>query len=134
MSPPVRAGLTALGITVAVGLIVAGFRIAETDEAVTLPPEVQSITPAVGSLIRPQGHITIDLADAYTGVLSLDGVEIPEDQVQRTVELGRISFRPGPTGDMERFEVGEHRVTVEYWRRTETRADSSSFSWAFRVG
>ena len=36
-------------------------------------------------------------------------MEIPEDQLDRVVELGQISFRPGPGKEIATFAAGRER-------------------------
>jgi hypothetical protein len=101
----------------------------------TLPSTIDSITPAAGELIRLQDTIGADLRDDLTGVLLLDGVEIPEDQLERVVPLAVVTFRPGTDQDLESFEAGEHTLTVLYWEQGKPRpAKPDSYSWSFRAG
>lgn len=133
MSPYVRSGLMAVGIAAAVGLVVTGFLVAESGET-ELPGAVERIVPADGALISPQGDVGADLADDHTGVLFVDGHEIPLDQLTVVEPLGQIFFSPGPGRDLASFEAGTHTVSVVYWRRQQTRDDASTFTWEFRVG
>lgn len=132
--PYVRSGLTAVAVTAAIGLLVLAFRVAETADDVQLPPGVESVDPAPGSIMRPQGDVSADLDAHLTGVLLLDGREVPEDQLDRVQPLGQVSFQPGPAKDVELFDPGEHTATVVFWDETEGRDRSRSFTWKFRVG
>jgi hypothetical protein len=101
----------------------------------TLPSAVDSVTPAPGELVRLQDTIGADLRDDLTGVLVLDGAEIPEDQLERVIPLAQVSFRPGPDQDLASFEAGEHTLVVLYWPQGKPRpARPSSYSWSFRAG
>lgn len=118
----------ALGISLAV--IAMGFDSVQ----VTLPDEVQQVFPAPNSIALPQAAIGVDLDDAYTGVLILDGVELPEDQYVRILELGQLQWMPGDGREFEELDAISHSVTVEYWLRTETReAGSQRFHWTFQT-
>jgi hypothetical protein len=99
-----------------------------------LPDTVQSITPESGELTGLVDDVTVDLADDLTGVLVIDGVEIPEDQLDRVRELGIITFRPGPGKDLTRFRAGDNTVVVKYWDQAKDRpANPGQFSWSFRA-
>jgi hypothetical protein len=99
-----------------------------------LPATIESISPERGELTGLIDDVTVDLDDRYTGVLELDGVEIPEDQLDRIVQLGVISFRPGPGKEFTRFQTGENTVVVRYWLRTDPRpANPAVFSWRFQA-
>ena len=133
MHPFVRSGLMALGIVVALTLVVLGFA-GRVDEQVKLPRGIERVVPSVGALVRPQEEIGVDLANDRTGVLVLDGAEIPEDQLTRVDPLGQVFFRPGTDKDLDRFEAGNHRVTVLFWPKAATRDSAETFSWRFQVG
>lgn len=98
------------------------------------PRAIQSLTPERGALIQPQDDVGVDLVDTYTGVIKIDGVEIPEDQLTRIVPLGRVSFRPGPGREFARWGPGTHTAVVVYWPQNKTRKSSGSYAWQFKVG
>ena len=101
---------------------------------VELPTDIESISPENGALAGLVDDVTVDLRDSYTGVLVIDGVEIPEDQLSRVEELGIITFRPGPGKEITRFRAGENTVDVLYWSRTKERpAEPFRYSWRFRA-
>src|SRR3954451_1656301 len=75
---------------------------------VELPSDIESISPANGALAGLVDDVTVDLADNLTGVLVIDGREIPEDQLDRIAELGVITFRPGPDKEIPHYIAGEN--------------------------
>jgi hypothetical protein len=101
-----------------------------------LPRGIESISPERGELTGLVDTITVDLRDDMTGVLVVDGVEIPEDQLERVVGLQQVIFRPGPGKDITRFRAGDNTVVVKYWqgRLQDRPANPSSFGWTFRAG
>ena len=104
-------------------------------EGRTLPSTVESLSPKPGELTRPQDTITADLRDDLTGVLVIDGAEVPEDQLDRIVPLAQVSFRPGPSKSLEKFGPGQHSVAVYYWPQGKERpAKPGVYSWSFRSG
>ncbi len=106
-----------------------------TETGRTLPSTVESVFPEPGSLARLQDTIVVDLRDDLTGVLLIDGAEVPEDQMDRVVPLAQVSFRPGEDHDLVRFEPGEHAVTVQYWKQGKPRpSQPGTYSWSFRAG
>ena len=100
-----------------------------------LPNDVESIAPERGELTGLVDTVSVDLRDDMTGVLVIDGVEIPEDQLERVVGLQVVSFRPGPGQEIPRFRAGDNTVVVEYWRgRLQDRpANPYTFGWTFRA-
>jgi len=109
-----------------------------TPGASSLPTFVESIHPNSGELTGLVDDVTIDLNDTLTGDMALNGRVIPEDQLDRTPELGIISFRPGKGKDFERLPSGENSVVVYAWPRTAARPEPLDkaplrYSWTFRA-
>jgi hypothetical protein len=127
-----------VAVVVVVVLNLAVVALSESDTSPggrTLPSAIDSVTPAPGELIRLQDTIGADLRDDLTGVLVLDGAEIPEDQLERVIPLAQVTFRPGPGQDLEKLEPGEHTLVVLYWPQGKPRpADPNAYSWSFRAG
>ena len=98
------------------------------------PAAVESVTPAGGDLDLRQTTISADLAPGYTGYLTWDGIEIPEDDLQRVDALNTVTLRPGPDSDYRVLQPGPHCAGVVYWQVGRSRdEDSSSFRWCFRL-
>lgn len=134
---PWRVATVVVALLAAVNLGIFVLARSDTSRETTtgLPFAIASLQPRPGELIRPQDTITAQLRTGLTGVLVLDGQEIPEDQVDRVPELGEVSFRPGAGKDLRQFPPGTHSVVVEYWVQTKPRpAHPGSFAWTFRVG
>ena len=51
-------------------------------DAESLPSEVQGATPDPGSVALPQDVVSVDLRDDLTGELWIDGLPIPDDQLE----------------------------------------------------
>jgi hypothetical protein len=100
-----------------------------------LPADIESVNPAPGELTGLIDTVAVDLADRYSGVLVIDGVEIPEDELERVVGIQTVSFRPGPGKAISRFRAGVNVVVVKYWNgRVQDRpARPFSYSWQFRA-
>jgi hypothetical protein len=129
----IRIGIVVAILTLGAALLVVVTR-TKSDAIPTLPDAVESVSPSPNALADPKAQLGANLNDAYTGVLQFDGVEIPEDQLARIVELGEVTFDPGDGREFTKFDAGQHTVTVIYWHQTETReSDAHTFSWRFRV-
>jgi hypothetical protein len=100
-----------------------------------LPNDIESINPERGELTGLVDTISVDLGDGMTGVLVVDGIEIPEDQLDRVVGLQIVSFRPGPGKEIPRFRAGDNTVVVKYWpgRLQDRPANPFTFGWSFRA-
>jgi hypothetical protein len=121
----------------AVGLLgIVVLRTADTsNKGQHFPIAIDDVTPEPGNLAAPSDTVVADLSNDLTGVLKINGAEVPEDQTDRVVELGEISFRPGADKDIVRFPPGEVVVEVLYWPRSEKRPKHpQEFAWSFNVG
>ena len=101
-----------------------------------LPNDIESISPERGELTGLVDTVSVNLHDDMSGVLVVDGIEIPEDQLDRVVGLQIINFRPGPGKEIPRFRAGDNTVVVKYWqgRLQDRPANPYSFGWTFRRG
>ena len=109
----------ALGAIVYAGTLGTGSEeIRRTDEA------VERLVPEDGSPVAVrQAEVGVDLAPGWTGVLKINGIEIPEDQLRRVEAQNEVYFQPGTIV-----------VEAEIWRSaSETRADARTVTWRFGV-
>ena len=78
-----------------------------------LPATVESVSPVPGSIAGPIDTITVDLDDSLTGVLLIkirgSYVEIPEDQLDRVVELGTAQLPARPRQGDHHLPAGRER-------------------------
>jgi hypothetical protein len=139
--PPIFQHPWRLAITAGVLLIVLNLGILLFSQSDTrrqgrnYPNAVEVVDPAPGEIIRVADTVTADLRNDLTGVLLIDGAEVPEDQTERVAPLGQISFRPGPSKDLTKFSPGPHTATVLYWEQGKARPKKpGAFSWSFRAG
>lgn len=112
-------------------------------------PAVVRRTPDPGSHVVRQSSVGVQLLPGYDGRLTIDGVTIPEDQLDGVVlpgdanydpELGirpntrnRVFFTPGPDKAVDEYRTGEVQVTARFWRIADGESASRSISWAFFV-
>jgi hypothetical protein len=98
-----------------------------------LPNEIEAVSPEPAAVADRRIAITADLRDDLTGVLVIDNVRIPEDQLD-PISQGIITFRPGPDRTFNEFEAGVHTVQVLYWPADEPEPETpGSFGWTFRA-
>jgi hypothetical protein len=94
---------------------------------------IVAVYPDVGDLDLRQTRIGVQINPAWTGVLQVDGHEIPDDQVERVVGLNQIFYTPGPGKETGALAPGQHCATAVVWRITETRDQSHPYTWCFNV-
>ena len=160
-SSPLRrllmAGLVVLGL----GGFVFAFTLGGDDGTPTATDAaIENRIPAPDSQVLSQSTVEVDLAPGWTGVLQVNGVEIPADQLNCVDDCDRPLCTPGapaapaasvpgcrPAGDPQNrvyFVPGEGKVieelptgpvvaTATFWLQTESRDTARTASWAFKV-
>lgn len=149
--------LASFGIALGIVAVVVGFRVAVTgSEQLGLPDGIESLNPVRGATqVLQQTAVFVDLAEGYTGVLVVDGVELPTisldaigiQPVGGTSDPGgqvslpaatiyepgnaTLTFEPSDDAPISTFETGRHEVTVVYWKIEDGRNASRSFRWDF---
>ncbi|MAT06950.1 MAG: hypothetical protein CL424_18105 [Acidimicrobiaceae bacterium] len=147
--------IVSLVIGVGLALVTRGLMIGVTgDDRAGLPPLIEEVNPVPqAEQALSQTSVFVDLASGYTGVLVIDGVELPTVDVSAVaddeVEPGQqvslpaatvyepgnatLSFTPTEAAAITEFDEGEHQVTVLYWALDETPQQARRFTWTFNV-
>jgi hypothetical protein len=143
------------GIALGLVLIIMGFGAATTGrESLGYPDAITSVSPAPNDRqVLATTEISVDLEDGYRARLTLDGIDIPtndlEDVAGRVPEPGQqvdipptaiydqgnslIRFQPADGAVIERYETGIHDVTVTFWKIVDGEESARSYSWRFEV-
>jgi hypothetical protein len=119
----------------------AGFFFAGTQRRAETPVSVRDraverLIPADGSPVAVrQAPIGIDLTPGYRGILIINGLEIPEDELDRNDPLSQVMFQPGAGKSIEELPPGPVTVTAVIWNPIdgETRDEGRTVRWSFRV-
>ncbi len=94
---------------------------------------VQVLPEADGTALR-QSRIFAQLAADYTGILVVDGTEIPEDQLDRREGLNTVAYTPGPGTETGALKPGQKCAVVVYWPASSSREVSSqNYTWCWQV-
>jgi hypothetical protein len=96
------------------------------------PSIVEGYSPANGSTVLRQTDIQIDLPVNYSITMVIDGVGIPEDEINATPETGRFVWRPSDETIIPEFNPGIHTVWVR-WDTVRGLPDPGEWTWSFRV-
>jgi hypothetical protein len=154
-SPKLRRVIPSAAI--GLGLALAGVGVAASvtgSEEQDLPPQIEDISPVRNATqVLSQAQIFVDLADGYTGVLTVNGVEIPTydpnsqnrplpkpgQQItlppETIFEPGNYTLTFSPTDDalVTELRTGVNVVSVRYWRIVDGEDFAKSFTWQFEV-
>lgn len=147
--------LVAVGLFLFIYALTLG-RSGGQDVAVT-SSAVENRIPTPGAQVLRQASIEIDLATGWTGILQVNGVEIPEDQLNCIDDCdlprcstdpsagprrgcrpaidpqNRVYFVPGDAKVLTTLPTGPACVNAVIWRLTESRAEGRDVSWCFQV-
>lgn len=98
-----------------------------------------------------QTEVRAELISGYEGNLTVNGVPIPEDQLEGSIDpdsvspeelrrygirpnnRNRVSFKPGPGKAVESLPQGEVTVTVSWSKDRQPGVETGSFTWTFTV-
>ena len=95
---------------------------------------VENLLPRRNAQVPQQSNVGIDLMTGWDGVLVINGVMIPEDQLQVTPEIGLIEFTPGDGKAVEALEPGQNCVSAVIWKIADGRGVSDrTIPWCFDV-
>lgn len=114
----------------AVAVIALGVLFNRDGEAVDIPPPIEAVQPAPGSIIIRQGVVEVDLEIGYEATIYVDGFPVNPQFVAAT---GVYTWAPNPTDPvMNEWTPGEHRVRVEWFKITGV-PEAGAFEWTFRA-
>ena len=122
-------------VVVAIGGIVLSFSLFKEDTSTPTVRDtaITSFQPPTGAHVLRQGLIAYELDPAYTGVLFVDGLEVPSEQLEPTSLTNQLGYVPTKDKITGVLKPGKHTATAEFWLRSKTRDYSRSFSWSFFV-
>lgn len=119
-------------LLVAVGAVVTLFR-RDGDSGGT--PEAQVIErliPGEGDSTIAQAAVGIDLITGWDASLTINQVPIPDDQLQKTLDLGQITFDPGEGKVIEALNGQQQNcATATYWQLATGPEQSFTRTWCF---
>jgi hypothetical protein len=93
--------------------------------------ELQAPTPE--SNVLSQAQLLIDLTTNYDASFVINGVTIPDDQLQKRPELNQVIFNPGPGKVVEKFPAGRNCVEADIFRIDGAQEAVPPARWCFNV-
>ena len=97
------------------------------------PRAVRTVSPLPASLQLRQTEIFVELAPEYTGTLAVNGIPIPDDQLDVIEGLNRYSFTPGAEKEIEELPPGRACAVVTYTSVAAAAQSSGNYRWCFNV-
>jgi hypothetical protein len=110
-----------------------------------------SLTPNDGAQAPRQTEVGADLGVGYDGRLTINGIEIPEEQMVgardpalvspkdleqnglRGSNPNQVYFKPGPGKVIEEFEPGTIDIVLRYFKDGQPGVGAGTVSWSIKV-
>ena len=94
---------------------------------------VEHLIPRPGDEVLRQAELGIDLAPGWEGALSLNGVDIPTEELRLVPQQNQVFFTPGEGKAVERLLAGPNCASVTAWRSSLGRgtAEDQIITWCF---
>lgn len=144
--------LSIAALLVAAAIFAYGCNVGESADDATANAAIVEQYPAPGGRALRQTEVGATLALGFDGRLTVNGVAIPEEQMEGALdpddpanrstieEFGlrmnnrhRVVFRPGPGKVIEAFEQGEIQITLQYFPAGRQETEARTTSWTATV-
>ncbi|MEZ5234588.1 MAG: hypothetical protein AB7W59_13880 [Acidimicrobiia bacterium] len=125
-------GLILLGLSF---FAVAGYFGRTSDGSVNAGDGLEAVQPVDKAEAQArQIAVVADLAPGYVGVLSINDIVIPDNQLEPDDGLNRLTFRPGTGKAVTALNARQNCASVSYWR-VELGPSSAgpAYRWCFNV-
>lgn len=125
-------GLILLGLSF---FAVAGYFGRTSDGSVTAEEGLEAVQPVnTAEAQARQIAIMADLAPGYAGVLSINDIVIPDNQLEQDDGNNRLTFRPAAGKAVTALNPRQNCASVTYWK-VELGASAAlpPYRWCFNV-
>lgn len=131
--------LTPVLIAVLAAVAVGAFALAVTtgggssDERISVTGGVNPIErafPGQGDEVLQQAAVGVDLDAAWSAIITINGIPIPNEQMVSDAAIGLYSFTPGEGKVIERLLPDRNCVTVQM-RLLRDATQTSTAEWCF---
>lgn len=96
---------------------------------------VEELIPGPGDEVLSQTAVGIDLVDGerYVVSLTLNGEQIPDEQLLVAESLNRVTFDPGEGQVVENLRAEQNCVLAEFYRLVDGPQSVESEFWCFQA-
>lgn len=92
---------------------------------------IEALVPGEMDGTLRQGEVGIDLIAGWDASLSVNGTPIPDDELDRVVDLGQITFTPRDGKAVPYLQAGQNCATATYWQIATGPEQSFTRTWCF---
>ncbi len=151
---PTWARRTVIGVALvaAFGILAwgAGFTVTGGGDE-NLDRAIVSLSPNDGAQVLRQSSVGAELRPGYDGRLTINGIEIPEDQMDGAIDpnsvsaaelakygirpnsKNRVFFTPGPGKVIEEYDTGVLTIQLDYFEDELRESTERTVTWSIRV-
>ncbi len=125
-------GLILLGLSF---FAIAGYFGRTDDGTITDRDGLEAVQPVNQAEAQArQIAVMADLATGYDGVLTINDVAIPTNQLEQDDGNNRLTFRPGPGKVLTELNSRRNCASVQYWLISEGPSTAGpAYRWCFNV-
>ena len=92
---------------------------------------IEALVPGEAEATLQQGEVGIDLLTGWDASLTVDGIALPEGELDKLEDLGIVTYTPGPGKAVEFWRAGQNCVSATFWQRATGPEQSFQRSWCF---
>ncbi|HVE47319.1 MAG TPA: hypothetical protein VNA57_11310 [Acidimicrobiales bacterium] len=96
------------------------------------PQAIRAVSPLPASLQLRQTEIFVELTPEFRGALTVNGIPVPDDQLDVIEGLNRYAFTPGEGKEIEALPAGRACAVVDY-TSVDPSAEGGTYRWCFNV-
>jgi hypothetical protein len=120
-----------IGLTV-LAIVVLTWAFAPSGVQPNYPDGLERVSPSNGETVLTQAIIEVNLETNYRLSLTVDGLQIPTDQINEVGGgTGIHLWSPGPGRAFSEWQPGEHEVTIEFFNPN--GIGGGTYTWSFRT-
>jgi hypothetical protein len=93
---------------------------------------VELLAPTPESSVLSQAQLLIDLTPSYSASFVVNGVTIPDDELQLRPELSQVIYNPGPGKTVEKWAT-RTCIEADIYRIDGVAEEVGPVTWCFNV-
>ena len=119
-------------VTCLAGVVFAGLLADTSDEPLVGTGAIEALIPSSNTKVVREDTIGADLAVGYQGKLSINGVDIPKEQLVADNGLNTVLFKPGPGKVLTELLPNKNCAEITYWQiQTGPESAGLPLRWCF---
>lgn len=94
---------------------------------------IHELIPGEDDTVLLQHRVGVLLEVGWDASLTVNGTPIPEEDLNRSLELGQIFFQPGEDKVLQSLEPGQNCATAQFWLQEHGPEESHTRTWCFNA-